>query len=767
LKVVRMKNALLAVSVVALLVNQASATVWWDTNGTTAGSGATPDGTWSAAVANWGNTAGTAATAVYGADTAVRFSAGTTAGGDGPLNPFTVTVVGTVNVTAMGIEEAPQITFNGGIIKYTHAAAATSILTGVTAATPSTLIINSQISSNANVGFKIARNVGLTNVVSISNTSNDWTGQTAINGDNTLRMLASGVVPDASQVSITAATAGGTLDLNGFNETVAGVQSTGTAAQQALTKVTLGAGTLTVGAPSGEIFAGVISGAGNVVKNGAGAWNLQAVNTYAGDTTVSAGALSVDADATLGNGTGTLKMTGGKLIIANNRSVTTDPIANPVNFSANSEITTSSTAASVAVNFSNASIVGTAGTTVTFRNDGADGAGDVFDPRFAGSGFTLDSNVVIDNGTTGTTRLSSFNTGAAQTFNGTVSGNGSFRRSATTGGTGGTTIFTGNNTYSGGTALNDGQIGFGSDTAIGTGTMTVGSSNNPGVFASGGPRTVANAIAMNNNMRVTGSQQLTLSGNIDLGAGTRTLNVSNTADTILSGVISNGTGLVKDGAGKLILTNANTYGGTTTVNGGTLQIDGSVATDAVVGAAGKLSGNGSIAGALTSAGSVAPGASIGTLNIGASVSLTGGSYDWEFSGGPPPAANAALGADVLNVNGSLAIASTVSLIGGNLGTFVVAGTKFIAISYAGGGAPGTFSGMADDSYVIVGGQQWIINYDDTSLAGAANFGEALYGNAVTLTAVPELSSILTVGLAGVFAFGAVRLGKRFGFSFKV
>src|SRR5262249_41037313 len=158
-------------------------------------------------------------------------------------------------------------------------------------------------------------------------------------------------IPDASQVSITSSTAGGVLDLNGFNETVAGVQSTGTATVQAATKVTLGSGTLTIGAPTGETFGGVISGAGgNIVKNGSGAWNLTNVNTYTGNTTINNGSVTIDGDATLGTSAGTLKLAGGNLVITADRGASTNPVAQAISVSADSAITTSSTASSVVVN---------------------------------------------------------------------------------------------------------------------------------------------------------------------------------------------------------------------------------------------------------------------------------------------------------------------------------------------------------------------------------------------------------------------------------
>src|SRR5207244_10659082 len=111
--------------------------------------------------------------------------------------------------------------------------------------------------------------------------------------------------------------------------------------------------------------------------------------------------------------------------------------------------------------------------TLTFSNSAASGTG-VFQPRFSGSSFTFNQPIAINNGGFGTTKLQSFNTtGTDQTFAGVISGTGSFNRSASTAGTGGRTIFTPANTYSGGTTVNDGALLVNNTTGSGTGTGTV------------------------------------------------------------------------------------------------------------------------------------------------------------------------------------------------------------------------------------------------------------------------------------------------------
>jgi autotransporter-associated beta strand protein len=293
-------------------------------------------------------------------------------------------------------------------------------------------------------------------VITLSSTSNSWGGATNIT-DGTLRLGAAGVIPDPSNVNVTGA---GILNLNGNNETVGTVMINSSSAQ------ITGAGVLTgssydvraTNTTSAQGISSNLGGSGSLTKTTAGTALLTAVNSYTGSTTISQGVLSVDGDATLGDGTGTLNLSGGTLNTTASRTTTANPISNPINITANSAITTTSAASTPQLNLSSSSVGGTAGT-LTFRNDGADAATDVFQPRFSGSGFDFTRPIVIDNGTTGKTELHSFNaTGTTQTFSGDISGNGAYVRNESSPGAGGVTVFNGNNTYTGVTTVNGGTL---------------------------------------------------------------------------------------------------------------------------------------------------------------------------------------------------------------------------------------------------------------------------------------------------------------------
>jgi autotransporter-associated beta strand protein len=408
-----------------------------------------------------------------------------------------------------------------------------------------------------------------------------------------------------------------------------------------------------------------------LTKIGNGILAFGALNTYTGDTTVNAGLLQVNGTGTIGDGTGTLHLSGGGLNTSASRTPSSSPISNPIDLTTDAAITTTSTAASVDLNLSSSNIGGSG--TLTLRNDAASGGG-VFQPRLSAGGLILSLPLVINNGVSGTTLLQSLNgIGTSQTFNGVISGTGSYKRNASGGNTGGDAIFTAANTYSGGAILGDGGIGLGINSAgspavtsgpIGTGTLTVTpSANNAKLFASGSARLLGNAITFTGSpLIISGTNALELSGAMNLGAATRMITLDNTGATTISGVISStGGGLTKSGAGALTLTAANTYSGGTVINAGSLvvaSLSGSATGPGAVSIASgaTLAGSGTIAGGIDLSGTISPGGSPGTLATGSQNWNGGGHYLWQLNNATN-APGADPGWDLLNISGGLNITS--------------------------------------------------------------------------------------------------------------
>ncbi|MFL9583939.1 hypothetical protein [Stenotrophomonas sp. AB1(2024)] len=94
------------------------------------------------------------------------------------------------------------------------------------------------------------------------------------------------------------------------------------------------------------------------------------------------------------------------------------------------------------------------------------------------------------------------------------------------------------------------------------------------------------------------------------GGGT----IDNGFDVSVGQAIAGPGGLTKNGVGMLALGGEGTYAGITTIAGGRLLVNGSIASAVEVEALGILGGNGQ-AGSTNNAGTVAPGNSIGTLAI--------------------------------------------------------------------------------------------------------------------------------------------------------
>lgn len=126
----------------------------------------------------------------------------------------------------------------------------------------------------------------------ISNPANDFGATVSING-GTLKLGASGVIPDGSGKGNVAVTGTGTLDLNGYSETINGLSGAGIVDNTATNTTS----TLTVGGNNQtSTFSGVLqntAGTLALTKIGSGTNTLTGVNTYTGNTTVNDGTLAI------------------------------------------------------------------------------------------------------------------------------------------------------------------------------------------------------------------------------------------------------------------------------------------------------------------------------------------------------------------------------------------------------------------------------------------------------------------------------------------
>src|SRR4029077_8761897 len=188
---------------------------------------------------------------------------------------------------------------------------------------------------------------------------------------------------------------------------------------------------------------------------------------------------------------------------------------------------------------------------------------------------------IIENGAAGTATLTD-NTTGTDTYAGVLQDGAAGILALIKSGAGSLTL-SGANTYSGGTTLSAGTLNINNASALGTGTFTIAGGTTID-NTSGGALSLTNAQTRNGDFPFTGSNNLTFSGNVALGAATRQVTVSGGTLTE-SGVIGGTGGLTKAGAGTMVLSgsSANTYSGLTTVSAGTLILNKAPGVNAIVG----------------------------------------------------------------------------------------------------------------------------------------------------------------------------------------
>ena len=462
--------------------------------------------------------------------------------------------------------------------------------------------------------------------------ANTFTGATTI-ASGTLALSGTGSIASSSGVADN-----GTFDISGTTSGASIMTLSGSGT------VALGTQTLTLTNQS-STFAGVIGGSGGLALTGAGTETLTGANTFAGGTTIAAGALQIGAGGTTGSivgnvldnsalafdrsnnvtfggvisGTGSLTQLGaGTLTLTGANTYTGGTTISAGTLQIGNGGTTGSVAGNVADNGALAfdrsdsdtfggvisgsgSLAQLGGGTLTLTGANTYTGGTTISAGTLqlGAGGTSGSIVgnVADNG------VLAFDRSDSVTFGGVISGTGRVLQEGA-----GATILTSANSYSGGTTVVNGTLGVGANGALGTGSVELFTDATLAFTANG--LNLANAVVLEGSLDPT----------IDTGANT---------DTI-SGVISGPGALTKTGSGALILTGADTYSGATTVAAGTLIVNGSIAASSslTLRSGATLGGAGTVGGfVLPSGATIAPGALIpySTLHVAGGIGFLAGS----------------------------------------------------------------------------------------------------------------------------------------------
>jgi autotransporter-associated beta strand protein len=374
--------------------------------------------------------------------------------------------------------------------------------------------------------------------------SNGYTGTTTIGG-GTLSLANLGALAGGGNITF----AGGTLQYSSNNN------------QDYSANIAGSTGLIAIDTNGVNItFASGLAGSnrGGLNKIGSGVLTLAASNGYTGTTTITGGTLQV------GNG-GSGASIGGTSAVINNASLVFNHadavVFNPIVSGSGSLTQTGS--GILVLTSANSSTGPTiiSGGTLQIDNGGVNGA--------------LGSGPVTDN--------------AALTFdrsdNGLIVGNAISGSGSLTQIGAGIVTLAGTNSFTGSTYVSNGTLSLGNSLAIqdstlitsGTGTLSFGGLNSAAV---GGLSGGGNLVLTN-----------TASTPVALSAG------ANNSNTTYSGVIGdNGSGaaLIKLGSGDLTLTGSNTYVGSTTITGGTLQV-GNGGSGASIGGTSSVLDNGRLA----------------------------------------------------------------------------------------------------------------------------------------------------------------------------
>jgi autotransporter-associated beta strand protein len=598
---------------------------------------------------------------------------------------------------------------------------------------------------------------------------NTYTGATTVSGGKLVLVAGSSL---KSAVTL----AGGNLDLT------ASSTATGTATINSLAggnTVTLGSNTLVLTAAA-DTFAGTIQGAGNLTIN-SGTETFSGASTYTGTTTVTAGKLILTgslSSASKLNISGALDATG-----ASGGALTFASLAGSGTVAMGAHGLVLNPGANSSTVFSGV-ISGSAGLTVTGAGvQILSGANTYTGGTTIGSGATLQIgngnntgailydaanpalNGVANSGTLRFARLDS------STFANNISGTGNVVQAGI-----GTTILTGNNTYSGTTTISSGTL------QIGDGTTTGSIANTTGIVddgtlafspASGGTVTINTAISGSGNVSIltgtvilesdnsytgttriakgatlaltdtanlTKSDSVAINGTLDLtkvtvgtklaslsGESTGVVNLGaqsltlSAADTTFAGTITGPGGIILQGGTQVLSGNSPMYTGATVLNGGTLTVAGSIANSAVtVNTGATLTGTGTVGAVTVNGGTVMAGTNgAGTLTSTGDIAFNAGStFVVDMT---------SAGATALTTTGKATLAGAIKINSAD-GTYAL-GTPLTVLT-ANGGVTGTFSTSTIDLFTAANGTKFTSKVGYTSTGVTLEVDLAQLSNAL-------------------------------------
>ena len=392
----------------------------------------------------------------------------------------------------------------------------------------------------------------------LSATGNAWTGTTSLfSGSATggaVKLGTTNALPAGTLFQVAGPGVSGRFDLNGFDQTAAGLthSTSGSSAigDGIITNSAATPSILTLDLPPNttrEFIGAIQNGTGGIqlVKQGSGTQILSGTNTFSGETTITAGLLTVASNTALGLASGPTNVaSGAALRLADGVTIPGETIT----------------------------LSGTGGSSTVGNFSGALQAAQNASATWAGPVILGDA----------ATRIGAM-PGGTLTVSGPISGSGSFQSVSIGAGTGGTATVilsapAGASNYSGTTAIIRGTLKLGApNTLPATTILDIDSANaaeNAVLDLNGHPQTAA-GLQRTNTSGGTGAAIVTNSH-----ATPVVLTLAQDSTTTFSGRITGNLSLVKSGNGTLDLTStSNAYSGNTTITDGTLALASALLAD--------------------------------------------------------------------------------------------------------------------------------------------------------------------------------------------
>ncbi|MFM8885666.1 MAG: beta strand repeat-containing protein [Chthoniobacterales bacterium] len=415
-------------------------------------------------------------------------------------------------------------------------------------------------------------NTASTVIVSAASGNNTYSGTTQI-VQGTLKLGAENTLPTGTTLDVDSSSASvdAIFDLNGFNQTVAGLQRTGAGSGAGGSFVTNSgsAATLTINQSANTTYSGNIAGSLALTKSGAGTLTLTGTNSNTGATIISGGSLAIG--------------TGGQLstnsAITNNANLTansTGALAQGTHFSGAAiagtgsftQLGSGTTTLNAANTFSGVTLISAGkvvlGHTLALQNSAYDTTGSTGAIGLDVTGFTaptlggLRGSVDLATAITGYSAVTNLilnpQAGASNSYSGVIA-NGAAGMTVTKTGAG-TQVLSGTNTFTGQLTVAEGAISVSTVNNSGADGV-LGNSTNSVILGSNGK---SGTLSFNTST-VTTTKRFTMAtggtGVFDIASGLLTLN----------GSINGSGALSKTGAGALVLAVANTYSGGSTLGG--------------------------------------------------------------------------------------------------------------------------------------------------------------------------------------------------------